>query len=367
MNISTLPPFRNLSYEFFVIQHIITFFGLIIAIMIHIPDTAIFARVYVYLAIGFYLFSRLVQTLIYFYRNVRPGHATLIPSSSDFVQVRVHGSRVKSWTPGSFVLLGIPRFGLFQSHPATIASTPSSANGDLIFILRKHRGFTHTLLQNSHNNVARVALIDGPYGGKQDDLAAYSTAVLIAGSTGISFVLPILADMAERAAKTRLPVHTVHFIWSAKEHAQLTALVPEIQPVLVRLRSHGIDVVTHMHFTGSEANSMTTGIEKAASESSSSSERLSSAEKDTGVSSIARPVGARSGSETSAESSSGPHIQPISGRPDLNSLIVATHKDASTHAELGIAVCGPLSMSRDVRSAVAGMSGVYLHVEGFAW
>jgi hypothetical protein len=37
INISTLAPFRNWHYEFFVIQHLITFFGFIIAIMIHIP------------------------------------------------------------------------------------------------------------------------------------------------------------------------------------------------------------------------------------------------------------------------------------------------------------------------------------------
>jgi ferric-chelate reductase len=37
MNVSTLAPIRNWRYEFFVIQHLITFFGFIIAVMIHIP------------------------------------------------------------------------------------------------------------------------------------------------------------------------------------------------------------------------------------------------------------------------------------------------------------------------------------------
>jgi ferric-chelate reductase len=37
MNVSTLAPIRNWYYEIFVIQHLLTFFGFIIAVMLHIP------------------------------------------------------------------------------------------------------------------------------------------------------------------------------------------------------------------------------------------------------------------------------------------------------------------------------------------
>jgi ferric-chelate reductase len=37
MNVSTIAPIRNWRYEIFVVQHLITFFGFIIAVMLHIP------------------------------------------------------------------------------------------------------------------------------------------------------------------------------------------------------------------------------------------------------------------------------------------------------------------------------------------
>lgn len=40
MNLSTLAPLRHWCYEFFVAQHVLTFFGFIIAIMMHVPASA---------------------------------------------------------------------------------------------------------------------------------------------------------------------------------------------------------------------------------------------------------------------------------------------------------------------------------------
>jgi ferric-chelate reductase len=364
MNISTLPPFRAMSYEIFVAQHLVTFFGLIVAIMIHIPSTALFARTYVYIAIGFYLFCRLVQTLIYLYRNVRPGTASLTKITPAVVQVRVRGNGLSSWSPGSFVLLGIPRFGPFQSHPATIASTPTSHGGDLIFILRARSGFTQKLLSGTDNDRERVALIDGPYGGKQDDLAAYSTAVLVAGSTGISFILPILVDIAQRAALKTLPVRAVHLIWAAKERKQLEAFIIELEHTLSNLQGHGVETVLHTHVTGDIGSAAeVVHFEKRPSESSSVDQDETTGKEATAVA-TPRPIGARSDSGTSMESA---NAQIIHGRPNLNALLTTARATTLGGEEMGVAVCGPLSMSRDVRDVVAGMRGVYLHVEGFSW
>ncbi|KAK5133622.1 hypothetical protein LTR08_007570 [Meristemomyces frigidus] len=52
LNVSTLAPFRNFWYEFFVIQHVLTFFGFIVAIMYHLPSTALETRTYIWLPIA---------------------------------------------------------------------------------------------------------------------------------------------------------------------------------------------------------------------------------------------------------------------------------------------------------------------------
>jgi len=77
MNLSTIAPIRNFSYEFFIIQHIVTFFGFIIAIMMHLPSTALYSRVYIYIPIALYFLDRLIRSSRYAWNNIRPGRATL--------------------------------------------------------------------------------------------------------------------------------------------------------------------------------------------------------------------------------------------------------------------------------------------------
>lgn len=150
INLSTVAPLRNLSYEFFVVQHLLTFFGFIIAIMIHLPSTALYSRVYIYIPIVLYFLDRVVRTSRYAYNNISPGHATLAALDGCITKVRVPVKNVKQWRPGAHVLLSIPRLGAGQSHPATIASTPSSHKNDLIFILKGHKGFTNRLIQSGN-------------------------------------------------------------------------------------------------------------------------------------------------------------------------------------------------------------------------
>src|SRR6266487_4567202 len=80
------------------------------------------------------------------YHNLKPTRATLTSLPGDVTKTRVHSPRIKHWKPGQHVFLCIPHFGLGQSHPATIASLSSSHDGDLIFILRAHKGFTRRIL-----------------------------------------------------------------------------------------------------------------------------------------------------------------------------------------------------------------------------
>lgn len=141
--------------------------------------------------------------------------------------------QVKWWTPGSFVLLSLPRFGIGQSHPVTIASTPTSHGGDLVFFFQARHGFTRRIqagytridcLDSSINPekeralsaTTYLALIDGPYGGSHLDFAAFDTLVLIAGSTGVTFTLSILLDLVSRAQTQKLPLRKVTFIWAVK-------------------------------------------------------------------------------------------------------------------------------------------------------
>jgi ferric-chelate reductase len=142
LNITSLAPIRNRFYEFFVVQHILSFIAFIYLVMAHLLSTALYSRVYVYAGVGSYFLDRLIRTIRYAYNNIRPARATLTALNGGVTKIRVQSKQVKSWTPGSYVFLAIPRLGFGQSHPATIAPIPSSDNGDLIFIFRSRKGFT---------------------------------------------------------------------------------------------------------------------------------------------------------------------------------------------------------------------------------
>ena len=141
LNLSTLAPVRKWSYEFFVIQHLVTFFGFIVAIMYHLPSTALSSRIYIYLPIALYLLDRLVRTATFIAFNIYGGRkATLTALDGGVTKIKLPGKTIKVWRPGAYVLLSIPRFGYVESHPATIMSTPRSHDGDMIFMLKSPKG-----------------------------------------------------------------------------------------------------------------------------------------------------------------------------------------------------------------------------------
>jgi len=110
-------------------------------------------------------------------------------------------------------------FGICQSHPMTIASTPTSHGDDVVFFLQARHSFTRRIQAgctrvdcicssiDSEKELALsartyLALIDGPYGGNHLDFAAFDTLVLIADTTGATFTLSILQDLVSRVSNT---------------------------------------------------------------------------------------------------------------------------------------------------------------------
>ncbi|KIW13787.1 hypothetical protein PV08_08978 [Exophiala spinifera] len=383
MNITTLAPFRNLSYEFFVLQHLLTFFGFIIAIMLHLPTTALYTRVYIWIPIGFYLFDRTVRTLRSAWNNAATHKATLIALDGTATKVRVPSRRVKRWNSGAHVLLAIPKLGVLQSHPATIMSTPSSHGGDLIFLLRAHRGFTRQLASAAGSSSTLLqepeapqrtyfALIDGPYNSSCSDFAAYDMLTLVAAGTGVSFTTSVLLDLAHRASKNpKLPLRVINFIWVVKRVSHASWISDELQMALELLKTAGIDL--HIRFfVTCDPTCMDT-------RESGSQETCKCSGGDTGMgekstdcccnsSPIITPV---------SPSDSNPHRYEwatfTSGRP--NWYVVLTEVVECAKGESAIGACGPPTFCASVRNTVvrisdhravnkgSGAQGIYLHVE----
>ena len=414
LNLSTLAPFRNWSYEFFVVQHIVTFFGFIIAVMMHLPSTALYSRIYIYVPIGLYLLDRAIRTARFAYCNLQPGQARLEAMDGGVTKVSVPVRRMKHWQPGSHILLKLPSLGLLQSHPATILSRPSSHNNDLVFILKGQKGFTKRLLTSATSSTisllregkkeeepqTRIALIDGPYGGSQADFVAFDTVILIAASTGVTFATSLLLDIAHRATLGELPVRRVVFVWVVRNRTWTSWVTSESCTAYDQLRDAGIEVEIKIFVTCDDQFSAVSdtpaknGCQCDNSIGPCCCTRIadsvvSDAGKERNVTVGAKPSIAATDVEkavapcctrdvsSNARKALESRATFTSGRPLVEELLRQPLEQAE--GETGVAVCGPPGLSITVRNTVArlsderavhkgsGAQGIYLHVEGFCW
>jgi ferric-chelate reductase len=409
MNLSTLAPIRNFWYEFFIIQHILTFFGFIICIMLHLPPTAIYSRVYIWIPIGLYILDRLIRTSRYAWINIRPGRATLVREHGGVTKIIVKNRQIKKWTPGSFVLLSLPRFGIMQSHPATISyipSSPSSHEGVLVFILSAHHGFTTRVFAGASTaslssmdsqkaaeaepaakkSSTHLALIDGPYGGTHLDFASFNTVILIAGSTGVTFTLPVLMDISSRAQRTKLPIREVVFVWAVKTAGCKNWIANELRQAEEELVVAGVGLSLRIHVTADEgfveesegdgSGSQGCQCEGECSCISNSSPPASSSEnnektkiREREEKKIESITHQKQDKSPSIYQSRTPNTTIQAGRPNIHAILAELQSRAT--GEMGVAVCGPVGLAASTRRSVASLQGkqrgIYLHAESFGW
>ncbi|KAF1948189.1 hypothetical protein CC80DRAFT_459481, partial [Byssothecium circinans] len=172
-----------------------------------------------------------------------------------------------SWKPGQHVRLYLPKLGTLELHPFTpatcsdISSSPfppnkatdSEFNGllhhdtdpsknEMVLMIRTHSRLTKRLSEYhsewlstpcpnaSRESSSLTAYIDGPYGNpsKWED---YENIVLLASSTGVSFILSIL-DYLEQLCfdgQARLRTQRIHFIWTNRHiEPQFEATVTDL-------------------------------------------------------------------------------------------------------------------------------------------
>ncbi|KAJ5636118.1 uncharacterized protein N7484_009431 [Penicillium longicatenatum] len=402
--LSATAPIRNWRYEIFVAQHIITFIGLVVAIFYHLPSTALSSRIYAWIGVGLFILDRMIRTIIYTYVNAKPAKATITELPGDVTRIRIASPRIKKWSPGQHIFLSIPKLGLGQSHPATILSTPSSHNNDLVFLLRAHRGFTRRLIHSAKSSSTNLiektedtrtvqiagqhlSLLGGPYGGSQSDFAAFDTVLLISGSTGVTFTLSILLDIAQRVKTQKLPVRRLVFVWVIRTFSCTEWVANELQQAMESLIDAGIEAEIRFFVTcdaePSGPSEKKIGCPCKNIEGPCCCSGIGSSSIDVLPDPIVGLEDKKNVTSSSIPQDAANTSVPIpasgftSGRPVLKPMLW----DLLNHArgETGVAVCGPLGLVSNVRNTVAtvseergsnkgtGAEGVYLHAENFAW
>jgi NAD(P)H-flavin reductase len=213
MNLSGLLPLRQAWYELYVIQHLASIAVFLWLLHVHVPSYAMF---YIWMAIGFVAFDRVARLVLLAVRNVHlftssRGKGRLLGYETEVYPLPGHVTRVViknvpfKWAPGQHVYLSIPRLGPWESHPFTLSTAyPLDRTGpvDATLEIKAHTGFTHRLhnlakkqsTKLDANTTKLLAFVQGPLGARPS-WNTNDTVVLISGSTGASFTMPILESI----------------------------------------------------------------------------------------------------------------------------------------------------------------------------
>ncbi|RFU26734.1 hypothetical protein B7463_g9596, partial [Scytalidium lignicola] len=283
--LSSLAPVRGLCYEFFVVQHVISWIGFLFAVYLHIPDEN---RVWIWIPLGFWAFDRVVRALYMLYTNLSFLHrgssgflackATFEPLDASHTRIIIANPPV-SWKAGQHVFLACHPLAPLSSHPFTIASLPE--DGKMEFIVCAKKGATRRFFRyaekvypslpfsSTKNTIGRSVLIDGPYSGIRP-LQQFDSLLFFAGSTGATFTVPLMRDVIRRCIPDQAPrrydidgpavviTRYIRFVWAVKKCSTLGWFANQFDQVIrdvesIRERGHDITVEIGVYITCDES------------------------------------------------------------------------------------------------------------------
>lgn len=412
-NLSGLAPLRHLSYEFFIAQHMLTWIAFLYVVYIHVPS---YAQYNVWFAIAALCFDRFYRTVLLLWQNIK-----LRPNRSDCrggqrighqAQIRAVGEDITvitikdvhfSWRAGQHLYLWIPKIGISDHHPYTIASAHTVAEtcicNSIQLVVRKHKGFSRRLhdyankTQTSGKKETVTAFVTGPY-GLPFVWDVYDTLVLISASTGASFTLPILESvLTSKQKKKALCIRRIDFLLAAKKGDEIGYYVQRLHEMIDKAAEVGVELKVHIAVTqgppvpmlvnqgvgGNDPEGMTktaAADDAAAVASSSSSDIVPHHRKpETGAVDVEKLAGAEGRPGSSASSDS--HVHHSSTRPDIEVFIREPVEAAG--GETSVVVCGGKSLVARTRNCVTrlsddravhkgtGAQGIHLHVEEYCF
>ena len=270
--VSSLGPIRGLSYEFFVVQHIISWLGFFTALYFHIPAEN---KIWIWLPMAFWAFDRVVRAGFLFYNNLSIFHkgksgvlackASFEPMDETHTRIIISNPPV-SWEAGQHMVLACHPIAPLSSHPFTIASLPE--DGRMEFIVHAKRGATRRFLgyasksylslpQSSAPAMGRSVLIEGPY-SRIRPLRQFDSVVFVAGSTGATFTVPLMRDIVQQWAGTSISssrnrfsppagavTRHIRFVWVVKKRSAVQWFATQLHKVVQdvdNLRNQGRDI-----------------------------------------------------------------------------------------------------------------------------
>ncbi|KAF9534178.1 ferric reductase NAD binding domain-containing protein [Crepidotus variabilis] len=364
--ILSIRPIRNAAFEFFLVAHIVLI--LIFLICAYYHTKAVEHSTYIFPAFIVWGLDRFLRGCRLVWNNEmwnskHSGDALVEPLGQDTIRLTLRRRGV-TWTPGQHAYVILPTISRlpFEAHPFTISSIPETVNDkkerDLVFLIRGRSGFTGLLRRHASKNAeSRVpAFLDGPY-GSPPNLRQYSSCILVAGGSGISYTLPLLLDLVsanQRGEKSA--VKRVVFVWALRDSAHLKWISEALLRALTNVDS-SLVIEPRIYITGSDRT--IPDIPELEHEPRNRDSDASSSEKK---------------DDSSDQLPNYSSLKLIHGRPSIKKLI---HEEIEAAVgPISVDVAGPSSLAESIRrtlcsdlaspaSVLKGAQPVTLHVETF--
>ncbi|GJE84448.1 ferric reductase family protein [Phanerochaete sordida] len=368
--ILSLRPIRNAFFEFFLISHIVLIGIFLIAGFLHTRHPG-FGE-YVWPALVVWAFDRVLRggRLVWnnrFGLSKQKHHCTATAELISADTVRLTLRRCFKWKPGQHAYVILPTVSSLptEAHPFTIASIPESLDApdeskerDVVFLIRAREGFTGRLRELAVNGATTVpALVDGPY-GCPPDLTRFSTSILVAGGSGVSYTLPLLLNLVRQAKLGKSAVRRVVFVWSVREADHVRWISQVLGDALMAAQSTGLAVDPRVYITGSTPPTPPLPV-------------VGYSDSDRGSVNIESPISEKDVKMSLPAYSA---LRILHGRPSIRKVL--QEEISASAGPVSVDVAGPSGLSQSVAQALAsditssmgvlrGAPSVSLHVETF--
>ncbi|KAI0774396.1 ferric reductase NAD binding domain-containing protein [Fomes fomentarius] len=364
---------RNAFFEFFLLSHILLVGIFIIGGYLHAREVEY--GYYFWPALVVWAFDRVLRTARLIWTNRGKGgtvheHGSAIVELVSSDTIRLTLRRKMNWRAGQHAYVLLPTVSDLptEAHPFTIASVPRALDGsdghsekEIVFLVRGRSGFTGRLREYAaRNGTCRVpAFVDGPY-GCPPDLKNYSTCILIAGGSGVSYTLPLLLDIVHNARKGTSSVRRVIFVWAVRSSEHLEWISKTLCEALAAAQATKLVIEPTVYVTSAET--AIPEIPRTASSAYASSDAASASTPASEIGNVDKELPMYSS------------LKVINGRPSIRRLL-QEGIDGST-GPVSVDVSGPTSLTSSVSRALSaeltgpsqvlkGAPPVTLHVETF--
>ncbi|KAK6335638.1 hypothetical protein TWF696_002405 [Orbilia brochopaga] len=343
---------RHAFYESFLTLHIIGAIVATVTLYFHLALIDNKWLRYLQVAIGLWVAERVARFVSIIYRNIGRSvtKATITALSTEAARITLDMPRPFRFRPGQHVYLYLPTITGLQSHPFSVAWADETAplvwkGGDskeelphnrqdiygpqkttVELIVRRRTGATDKIFRkaaaSTDGSVTVRALVEGPYGTYQS-LSSYGTVILFAGGVGITHQLPNVLELVQGYIDGTIATRKVVLVWVLQNPEHLQWVKRQMTSILAMEKRREVLKVTLF---------------------------------------VTKPKQSR---EIMSPSST---VQMFPGKPNIEQLLQSELEERV--GTMAVSVCGPGSMSDDVRDAVRGLVD-YVNIdfieEAFSW